>query len=43
MRASILGVMLAILLLVANGLGFGAAQTAGEPLSKTYRVTRAND
>src|SRR4029077_16487507 len=43
MRASILGVMLVILLLAANGRAFGAAQTAGEPLSKTYRVTRADD
>ena len=42
MRASIFGVMLVIFLLAANGLAFSAAQT-GEPLSKTYRVTRAND
>ena len=43
MRASTLGVMLVILLAAANGLAFGATQAAGEPLSKTYRVTRAND
>src|SRR3989475_9021686 len=43
MRASIVALMLAILLAGANCLAFGAAQTATEPLSKTYRVTRAND
>src|SRR2546426_4743986 len=43
MRASIVGLMLTVLLAGANCLAFGAAQTATEPLSKTYRVTRAND
>src|SRR2546428_8998011 len=43
MRASIVGVMLAIVVAGANCLAIGAAQTAPEPLSKTYRVTRAND
>src|SRR2546428_68935 len=43
MRASIVGVMLAIVVAGANCLAIGAAQTAAEPLSKTYRVTRAND
>ena len=38
MRASILGIMLA-----TTCSTFAAAQTAPEPLSKTYRVTRAND
>src|SRR5438132_10732178 len=37
MRASILSMMLAVT------SSFGAPQTAPEPLSKTYRVTRAND
>src|SRR5438046_10322188 len=35
--------MLAIVVAGANCLAIGAAQTAAEPLSKTYRVTRAND
>src|SRR2546430_11896394 len=43
MRASIVGVMLAIVVAGANCLAIGAAQIAAEPLSKTYRVTRAND
>src|SRR5262245_63479382 len=43
MRASIVGLMLAIFVAGASCLAFGAAQTAAEPLSKTYRVTRAND
>src|SRR5213080_78336 len=43
MRASIVGLMLAILLAGANCLTSDAAQTAAEPISKTYRVTRAND
>ena len=38
MRRSILSIMLAIACST-----FAAAQTASEPLSKTYRVTRAND
>jgi metallo-beta-lactamase class B len=38
MKASILSIMLAI-----GCSTFAAAQTASEPLSKTYRVTRAND
>src|SRR5438105_13173930 len=38
MRRSILSIMLAIACST-----FVAAQTASEPLSKTYRVTRAND
>src|SRR5213080_469964 len=38
MRRSILSIMVAIACST-----FAAAQTASEPLSKTYRVTRAND
>jgi hypothetical protein len=43
MRALIFGVMLAIFVTSAICLTATAAQTGGEPLSKTYRVTRAND
>ena len=43
MRTSILSVMLATLVTSAICLTATAAQTGGEPLSKTYRVTRAND
>ena len=44
-RATMLAATLAAVLLIVN-LGspaFAAGQTAAEPLSKTYRVTRAND
>src|SRR5881296_1377845 len=43
MKASILSLMVVVLLLGFYSVTSAAAQTAAEPLSKTYRVTRAND
>src|SRR5437899_12191085 len=43
MRASILSLMVVVLLLGFYSVTSAAAQTAAEPPSKTYRVTRAND
>src|SRR5207247_9324801 len=43
MRASILNLMVVVFLLSFYSVTSAAAQTAAEPLSKTYRVTRAND
>src|SRR5438093_4933215 len=43
MKASILSLMVVVLLLGLYSVTSAAAQTAAEPLSKTYRVTRAND
>src|SRR3989441_9016971 len=43
MKASILSLMVVVLLLGFYSVTSAAAQTAPEPLSKIYRVTRAND
>src|SRR6058998_4028439 len=43
MKASILSLMVVVLLLGFYSVTSAAAQTAAEPLSKTYRVTRADD